>query len=73
MFDDDEAFAEFIVQLLGEDPGDDYIDYSVTLSTTAAGLDFALAWVGTDIEDDECFGGDEACDDTIVLSVSKSL
>ncbi|MEE8078661.1 MAG: TorF family putative porin [Pseudomonadales bacterium] len=78
-FDDDAAFAEFIIPAVGEDPGDDYIDYSITLSTSAAGLDFGLAFIGTDIDDKECFGGDdrngktELCDDTIVLSVSKSL
>lgn len=72
MFDDDDAFAEFLdINPAVNNPGDDYFDYSVTLSTSAVGLDFALALVGTDIDDDDC--GAELCDDTIVLSVSKSL
>jgi uncharacterized protein (TIGR02001 family) len=67
MFDDDEAFAEF---LGATGAGDDYIDYSVGLSTSYVGLDFAVQWVGSDVDDDAC--GD-ICDDTVVLSVSRSL
>ncbi|MCR9278339.1 MAG: TorF family putative porin [Pseudomonadaceae bacterium] len=73
MFDSDEAFASFIGPAMGEDPGDDYIDYSIGVSTSAGGLDFGAAFIGTDLDEDECFGGSKLCDDTIVLSVSKSL
>jgi len=73
IFDDDESFAAFIGPGAGEDPGDDYIDYGVGLSTSAWGLDFGLSWIGTDLDTDECFSGTELCDDTVVASVSKSL
>ncbi|NIP13427.1 MAG: hypothetical protein GWM88_01255 [Pseudomonadales bacterium] len=68
LFEDDEAFADF-----GLDGGDNYIDYSVGVSTSALGLDFGLSFVGTDLKKSECFGGTKLCDDTVVLSVSKSL
>jgi len=70
LFDSDEEFAAFG---LGDGSGDNYIDYSVGVSTSAAGLDFSLAWIGTDLKDSECFGGSNLCDDTVVFSVSKSL
>ena len=73
LFDDDAAFAAFIGPAAGEDPGDDYIDYSVSLSTEAIGLEWALAFVGTDLDEEECFGDTKLCDDTVVFSVSKSL
>ena len=72
LFDDDEAGASFGI---GESPDfeDSYIDWSVGVSTSAVGLDFSLAYIGTDLDEDECFGGTKLCDDTVVLSVSKSL
>ena len=72
-FDDDDSFASFIGPAAGEDPGSDYIDYSIGISTSAGGLDFGAAFIGTDLDEDECFAGSKLCDDTIVLSVSKSL
>ena len=66
-FDDDDAFASF---LGAGGAGSDYIDYSVGASTSQLGLDFALAYVGSDVDDDAC--GD-ICDGAIILSVSKSL
>lgn len=66
---DGEAFG------IGEPPSfeDNYIDYSVGVSTSAAGLDLSAAFIGTDLDDDECFGGTKLCEDTVVLTVSKSL
>jgi uncharacterized protein (TIGR02001 family) len=73
LFDSDEAFGAFIGPAEGEDPGKDYIDYSVGLSTSAVGLDFGLSYIGTDLSKSECFAGTKLCSDTVVLSVSKSL
>jgi uncharacterized protein (TIGR02001 family) len=55
------------------DGADSYTDYSVTLGYTFKGVDFAVAWVGTDINDSECFDYSNTCDDTAVFSISKSL
>lgn len=73
LFDSDSEFAAFIGPGAGEDPGKDYIDYSVGVSTSAVGLDFSAAFIGTDLSKGECFDGTKLCNDTIVLSVSKSL
>jgi uncharacterized protein (TIGR02001 family) len=71
LFADKDAGTAFGI---GDAGGEDqYIDYSVGLSTSGMGLDFSLAYIGTDLDTDECFGGTKLCDDTVVLSVSKSL
>ncbi|HEY5679899.1 MAG TPA: TorF family putative porin [Pseudomonadales bacterium] len=72
LFEDEESFAAFIGPEDG-DAGDNYIDYSIGVSTSALGLDFGLSFIGTDLKKSECFGGTKLCDDTVVLSVSKSL
>lgn len=46
---------------------EDYIDYSAALNLAAVGLDFSLAFVGTDIDNFEL------ADDRVVFSISKSL
>jgi len=51
---------------------DQYTDYSVTLTYTFKGVDLSVAWVGTDLDDDDCWDSDY-CDDTAVFSISKSL
>jgi uncharacterized protein (TIGR02001 family) len=51
---------------------DAYTDYSVSVGYTWSGLDFALAYVGTDLDDEDVFGTDWA-DDAAVFSISKSL
>lgn len=51
---------------------DAYTDYSVTVTYSWASVDFSLAWVGTDLDDDDVFGTDWA-DDTAVFTISKSL
>ena len=72
LFDDDTAGAAFGI---GEAPSfeDKYIDYSVGVSTSAIGLDLSLAWVGTDLDDDECFGGSKLCEDAAVITISKEF
>jgi len=54
------------------DGADSYTDYSVSLGYTFKGVDFSVAWVGTDLDDSECFYSD-ICDDTAVFTISKSL
>jgi uncharacterized protein (TIGR02001 family) len=64
--------------MLEEDGGflssdeDAYTDYSVTATYSYSGVDFSLAWVGTDLDDDDLFGTDWG-DDTAVFTISKSL
>lgn len=49
-------------------PGEDsYIDYSIGLSTSAAGVDLGLTFYGTDLDDID------AADERVVFSISKSL
>jgi uncharacterized protein (TIGR02001 family) len=50
-----------------------YVDYSIAVAASAVGLDFTLAWVGTDISKSECFGGSKVCESNAVLTVAKSL
>ena len=57
----------------GEDTGDGYIDYSIGITAGFAGLDWTLAYIGTDIDKSDCFGGDKACEGNAVVSVSKSF
>jgi uncharacterized protein (TIGR02001 family) len=51
---------------------DGYTDYSVSLGYTFKGVDLSVAWVGTDLDDDDCWDT-EYCDDTAVFTISKSL
>jgi uncharacterized protein (TIGR02001 family) len=51
-------------------PGEDsYTDYSATLGFSAGGVDFGLAFVGTDLDDGIVAGSD----DRLIFSISKSL
>lgn len=52
---------------------DSYLDYSVGVSTSYFDLDWSLAYVGVDLDEDDCFDAKDICDNTVVLSVSKSL
>jgi uncharacterized protein (TIGR02001 family) len=70
LFEDEEAFGSF---LGAQDPGDSYIDYSISATAAVAGVDVSLAWVGTDIDRSDCFGGTKDCRGNVVLSVSKSF
>ena len=49
-----------------------YTDYSVTLGYTFKGVDLSVAWVDTDLDDDDCWDSN-ICDGTAVFSISKSL
>ena len=79
VFDDDSAGPSFGIGELG-DPEDQYFDYGIGLTTSRFGLDWTAAVIGTDLDEDQCFPSTppdpaktKLCDDTIVLSVSKSL
>ena len=52
---------------------DSYSDWSIGVSKSYWDLDFDLSYVDTDLDnDDDCFGAN-ACEDTVVFSISKSL
>jgi uncharacterized protein (TIGR02001 family) len=56
--------------------GDDttsYTDWSVTLGYSVFGVDLAVAYVETDLDDENCFGDAGICGATAVFSISKSL
>ncbi|MBB2497159.1 TorF family putative porin [Aquipseudomonas ullengensis] len=60
----------------GADGDDKYKDWSVGLSKTLVGLDFALVYSDTDMNDEECTwqtADDGLCDAAATLSVSKSF
>ena len=54
------------------DNADSYIDYSVGVSKEYAGVEWGLAYVGTDLDEDEVFGEDWG-DGKLIFSISKSL
>ena len=64
--------------MLEEDGGflatdeDAYTDYSVSVTYTWMDVDFSLAWVGTDLDEEDVFDTDWA-DDTAVFTIAKSL
>jgi uncharacterized protein (TIGR02001 family) len=51
---------------------DAYTDYSVTVTYNWATVDFSVAYVGTDLDEEDVFDTDNA-DGTAVFSISKSL
>jgi hypothetical protein len=51
---------------------DQYYDYSIGATVSQWGVDWAVAWVGTDLDDDDTWGYDWG-DDTVVFSVTKSM
>jgi uncharacterized protein (TIGR02001 family) len=72
-FEDDDKFGEFGLGD-GDDDDDNYIDYFLKLSKDAFGITWALAYVGTDVDDDdECFAGAKVCEGTVVASMTKAL
>jgi uncharacterized protein (TIGR02001 family) len=52
---------------------EDYTDWSVTLGYAVFGVDLAVAYVDTDLDDEDCFGDAGICGATAVFSVSKSF
>jgi uncharacterized protein (TIGR02001 family) len=73
LFDSDAAFEEFIVPSEGVSAGDNYVDYKLGLTWSILDLDLGIHFIGTDIKRSACFEGTKLCDDSVVLSVSKSL
>ena len=69
-FDSSEAMASFLAT--ESDPGDKYLDWKVSVSTTWQGLGWSLAYVDTNLSKEDC-GGADICEATAVLSISKSL
>lgn len=72
-FADEEAFASFMgddPQILGEDG---YLDYNVSLNAALSLVDVSLAVIGTDLDEEQCFAGSDLCEDSLVLTISKSL
>lgn len=57
----------------------DYTDWQVGLGVNAWTIDFALAYVGTDLKGGECFGGapaaigDRICNDRFIFSITKTF
>ncbi|MEZ5573476.1 MAG: TorF family putative porin [Halioglobus sp.] len=51
---------------------DSYTDYSVSLGYTFKGVDFSVAWVGTDLDKEDYFDTDLA-EDVAVFTISKSM
>ena len=72
-FADEDAFASF----MGDDPAilgeDGYLDYNVSLNAALALVDLSLAVVATDLDEDQCFAGSDLCEESLVLTISKSL
>lgn len=71
-YDSDDSDVKDAERAFLTDGEDAYSDYSITLGKSWQGLDFALSWIDTDLDDEECFDS-SACDSSVVFSVSKSL
>jgi uncharacterized protein (TIGR02001 family) len=52
---------------------DTYMDYSISLSKSLVGLDFALAYVGTNSDGEDFAATADAADDRLVMSVGASF
>ncbi|NQX88336.1 MAG: hypothetical protein HRT77_06705 [Halioglobus sp.] len=72
-FDRDTGNKTFFPVLSNGKAQDSYTDYSVTLTYSVWGVDLSVAWVGTDLDTEDCFGDSDACDDTAVFSIAKSF
>ncbi len=62
-FEDNEGFFA--------DDEDSYIDYSVGVTASWLSVDWTLAYVGTDLDDDA--GYEDLADDSVIFTVAKSL
>jgi len=68
------AYNSFDEEQAGLDGEDYYQDWKIQASTKWVGLTWALAYVDTDLDDDQdCYGDKDLCAATAVLSISKSL
>lgn len=50
----------------------DYTVFNVGASVGYWGLDFGIAFTGTDLEEEDCFGGSELCESRVIFSVGSS-
>lgn len=48
----------------------DWLEYNVSLSKNLMGLDFAVTYSDTDLNQAECFAGGNICDEQVVFSIS---
>lgn len=69
-FDSSDAMASFLVT--DSDPGDNYVDWKIGVSTTWQGLGWSLSYVDTNLSKEDC-GGTKICEATAVAAVTKSL
>jgi uncharacterized protein (TIGR02001 family) len=68
------AYNGFDEEQPGLDGEDYYQDWKIQASTKWLGVVWALAYVDTDLDDDQdCYGDKDLCAATAVLSISKSL
>jgi uncharacterized protein (TIGR02001 family) len=51
---------------------DSYVDYSVGVTTSWLAVDWSLAYVGTDLDEEDVFDTDWG-EDTVVFTISKSM
>jgi uncharacterized protein (TIGR02001 family) len=52
---------------------EEVLDWSVMYSIPVAGVSLNVGVVGTDVDDDDCFGGSKICETRAIVSVSKSM
>lgn len=51
----------------------DYFDWSIGVSKEIIGLDLSLAYVDTDLDEEECFGGSELCEARVLFTAAKTF
>lgn len=69
-FEDEGYFGPFGTSSYDETS---YTDWSVTLGYSVFGVDLAVAYIDTDLDDEDCFGDSGICGETAVFSMSKSF
>ncbi len=68
------AYNSFDEEQPGLDGEDYYQDWKIQAATKWLGVTWALAYVDTDLDDDQdCYGDKDLCAATAVFSISKSL
>ena len=48
-------------------------DYKLAISGSLGSVDAEIAYIDTDLSEEECFGGSDWCDATVTFTLSKSL
>lgn len=69
-FDSSDAMASFLVT--NSDPGDNYVDWKIGVSTTWQGLGWSLTYVDTNLSKEDC-GDTKICEATAVVAITKAL